>query len=156
MVRNWYEASQMQKVAEEKHVTIYPNHDEDEQVEAFSFPRGIQSKSGRRYTPLIIPPTYLKDFHRPVFRRLWNRCTDALSTPKKLIFLGYSLPAADLHAQFIFRCGFHNEIEGRLKSNGDRYKATGPAEVIIVNPDQDAAMRIESVAGPKFQCKWDS
>jgi hypothetical protein len=144
----------MQKVSEEKHVTIFPNKRDKERIEAFLYPRGIRSKSGRRYKPLIIPPTYLKDFERPVFRRLWNRCTDVLSTPKKLIFLGYSLPAADLHAQFIFRCGFHNQIEGRLKSNGKRYKPTGPAEVIIVNPDQGAAQRIESVAGPEFTCKW--
>ncbi len=151
---NWYEASQMQKVAEEKHVTIFKNQKDDERIEAFLYPREIKSKSGRRYTPLIIPPTYLKDFQRPVFRRLWNRCTDALSTPKKLIFLGYSLPAADLHAQFIFRCGFHNQIEGRLKNDRERYEPTGPAELIIVNPDQEAARRIESVAGPKFTCNW--
>jgi hypothetical protein len=67
---------------------------------------------------------------------------------------GYSLPVADLHAQFIFRCGFHNQLNGRLKKDGGRYAATGAAEVIIVNPDQDAAKRIESVAGPTIPCTW--
>jgi len=39
-------------------------------------------------------------------------------------------------------------------SAGLGYAATGPAEVTIVNPDQDAARRIEAVAGPKIPCKW--
>jgi hypothetical protein len=75
--------------------------------------------------PLIIPPTYLKDFTPSIFQQLWKNCTDVLSTPKRLVFLGYSLPAADLHAQFIFRCGFHNQLNGRLRADGDRYAATG-------------------------------
>ncbi len=95
----------------------------------FLRPREIKSSAGWRYTPLIVPPTYPKDFSRPVFRRLWNRCTDVLSTPKRLVFLGYSLPAADLLAQYIFRCGFHNQIEGRLKKDGTRYPAARPADI---------------------------
>jgi len=151
---NWYDATQIQRVAEEKLVEIFPHERAAERIEAFLHPRAIRSKAGRRYTPLIIPPTYLKDFNRPVFRHLWNRSTDVLSTPKKLIFLGYSLPAADLHAQFIFRCGFHNQVEGRLRKSGSRYPATGPAKVIVVNPDQEAARRIEAVAGPHIPFTW--
>lgn len=151
---NWYEATQIQKVIEEKRVEIFPHRKDAERIEAFLYPRAIKSKVGNRYTPLIVPPTYLKDFNRPVFRRLWNRCTDILSTPKKIVFLGYSLPAADLHAQYIFRCGFHNQVEGRLRKDGTRYPATGAAEVVIVNPDQEAARRIEAVAGPKIRCAW--
>lgn len=151
---NWYEATQIEKVAEEKRAVIFPHKTAKERIEAFLHPREIKSKAGRRYTPFIIPPTYLKDFNRPVFRLLWNRCTEVLSTPKKLVFLGYSLPAADLHAQYIFRCGFHNQVEGRLKSEGGRHTATGPAKVVIVNPDQDAARRLEAVAGPHIACSW--
>jgi hypothetical protein len=151
---NWYEASQIRKVAEEKHTVIFEHSKDAERIEAFLHPREIKSKAGHRYTPLIVPPTYLKDFNRPVFHRLWNHCTDVLSTPKKIIFLGYSLPAADLHAQFIFRCGFHNQVEGRLRNDGSRHPATGPAEVIVVNPHQEAARRIEAVAGPRIPFTW--
>jgi hypothetical protein len=151
---NWYEATQIKKVSDEKRVEIFHHKDNTERVEAFLRPREIKSKSGRRYTPLIVPPTYLKDFDRSIFRRLWHRCTDVLSTPKKLVFLGYSLPAADLHAQFIFRCGFHNQIEGRLREDGTRHSSTGATQVVIVNPDQEAARRIESVAGPDIPCEW--
>src|ERR1035437_2739089 len=152
---NWYEKPVVEPVSADKRVKLFSSEEDDECIEAFLPPRGIKSKVGRRYTPLIVPPTYLKDFNRPIFRRLWNHCTNVLSTPKKLVFLGYSLPAADLHAQFIFRCGFYNQLKGRLRRDGDRYPATGPAEVIIVNPDQDAARRIEAVAGPKVPSIWE-
>jgi hypothetical protein len=33
-------------------------------------------------------------------------------------------------------------------------RATGPAKVTIVNPDQDAARRIEAVAGPDIKRIW--
>jgi hypothetical protein len=151
---NWYEATEILKVGSDKRITIFPSKENTERIEAFLYPRGIKSKSGRRYTPLIVPPTYLKDFSRPLFRRLWNRCTDVLSTPKKLILLGYSLPPADLQAQFILRCGFHNQLEGRPNEEGGRYPPTGLAEVIIVNPDQEAARRIEAIAGPNNSCRW--
>lgn len=153
---NWYEATQIKRVSEEAHVEIFPHATAGERIEAFVHPREIKSKVGRHYTPLIIPPTFLKDFKRPIFRQLWRRCTDMLSTPKELIFLGYSLPSADLHAQFIFRCGFHSQLRGRLKEEGgiDRHDSTGPANVTIVNPDQDAARRIEAVAGPQIPCNW--
>ncbi len=151
---NWYESSQIQKVAAEKRITIFEGATSDGCIEAFLRPRGITSKVGRKYTPLIVPPTFLKDFKRPIFQTLWKRCTDVLSTAKEIIFLGYSLPTADLQAQFIFRCGFHNQLEGRLRNDGRRYEATGPAKVTIVNPDQDAARRIEFVAGPRIACRW--
>jgi hypothetical protein len=151
---NWYEGNQITNVKDKKRITIFGKENEDRCIGAFLLARGIQSKIGKRYTPLIMPPTYLKDFSRPVFRRLWKHCTEILSTAQKIVFLGYSLPTADLHAQFIFRCGFHNQIEGRLKEDGTRHDPTGPAEVFIVNPDQEAARRIEAVAGPDVSCTW--
>ena len=149
---NWYEGTQLEHVPELKRTEIFHDEDESKCVHAFLRPREIKSKSGRRYNPLIIPPTHFKDFTPSIFQKLWQNCTDVLSTPKKIVFLGYSLPTADLHAQFIFRCGFHNQINGRLKKDGDRHEPTGAARIVIVNPDQDAARRIELVAGPNFAC----
>jgi hypothetical protein len=82
------------------------------------------------------------------FRQLWKNSTDVLSTPKRVVFLGYSLPEADLHAQFIFRRGLYNQIHVRLKADGTRHKLTGRAEVIIFNPAKDASDRIKRVGGP--------
>jgi hypothetical protein len=60
-----------------------------------------------------VPPIYLKDFNRPVFRRLWRRGTDVLSTPKKLPVLEYSLPATDLDAQCTFPVRLDAGAHGR-------------------------------------------
>jgi hypothetical protein len=149
---NWYMGTEIDVVSQSKRIEIFHHKDEQKCVHAFRHPRDIKSKSGKRYPPLIIPPTYLKDFRPSIFRQLWKNCTDVLSTPKRVVFLGYSLPEADLHAQFIFRCGFYNQIHGRLKADGTRHKPTGPAEVIIVNPAKDASGRIKRVAGPGFSC----
>ena len=50
--------------------------------------------------------------------------------------------------------GFHNQIKGRIKSGEERYPATGTANVIVVDPDPDAAGRIAAVAGPNVNCDW--
>jgi hypothetical protein len=151
---NWYEGRQLEYVTDLKRIEIFHRKNEDHCVHAFLRPRGVKSTSGKQYTPLIIPPTYFKNFKPSIFRHLWQNCTEVLSTPKRLVFLGYSLPAADLHAQFIFRCGFHNQLHGRIRDADSRYDATGPAEVVIVNPDRESAQRIEAVAGPHIRCSW--
>jgi hypothetical protein len=69
-----------------------------------------------------------------------------------VVFLGYSLPDADLHARFILRCGFHNQVEGEVVSGGKRSTPTGKAEVVIVNPDRGAAGRIERGVGNHICC----
>lgn len=151
---NWYKGTDINVVAESKRIEIFHRKDQTKCVHAFMQPRLIKSKTGNRYAPLIIPPTFLKDFKPSIFRQLWKNTTDVLSTPKKLYFLGYSLPASDLHAQFIFRCGFYNQIHGRLSDDATRHPSTGPAEVIVVNPDRGAFERIRAVAGPQIQCRW--
>jgi hypothetical protein len=109
---NWYKGTEIDAVADSKRIEIFHHKDKEKCVHAFVHPRLIKSKIGNRYAPLIIPPTFLKDFKPSIFRQLWKNTTDILSTPKKLYFLGYSLPQSDLHAQFIFRCGFTTRYTG--------------------------------------------
>lgn len=108
----------------------------------------------RKDPPLIAPPVHLKQFEEPIFREQWQKCTSVLSTAKKVFFLGYSMPAADYHARFIMRCGFHNQREGELDENNGRKPATGAAEVVIVNPDCESARRIEAIVHPENKCHW--
>jgi hypothetical protein len=151
---NWYEGEQLEPVSDAKKVEIFHSKDASKCVHAFLLPRHVMSSAGKHYTPLIIPPTYFKNFKPTLFKRLWRNCTEVLSSPRQVIFLGYSLPASDLHAHFILRCGFHNQLNGRIKDADTRYEATGPAEVLIVNPDEAAAQRIKDVAGPQVRCSW--
>lgn len=152
---NWFEHETGQHIQNEKRVEIYHGKNKTS-VYAFLPYRAPVSKNERVYTPLIVPPVHLKQFDKPIFTKLWQDTVSVISTAKKVVFLGYSMPATDLHVQFIMRCGFHNQMEGVLKKGGTRASKTGEAEVIIVNPDQSAAKRIAAVAGPKHECSWVS
>lgn len=81
------------------------------------------------YTPLIVPPVHLKEFSKPIFTALWRETVSVLSTAKKVVFLGYSMPENDLHVQFIMRCGFHNQSEGIPTTGRKRTAGTGGADV---------------------------
>jgi hypothetical protein len=90
-----------------------------------------------------------------MLQRVWARCVEALSRASKVYFLGYSLPPADWHSRYIFRCGFHNQIEGMptdRHGKAIRAKSTGSAKIVVVNPEIAALRRIESVAGRN--CEW--
>ena len=152
---NWFDKDLGSHLKRIKRTEIFDPNGSDT-IYAFREFRAPVSTRERIYTPLIIPPVYLKNFEKPVFKALWKNCTAVLSTAKKVVFLGYSMPLADLHAQFIMRCGFHNQIEGELGKAKKRKNATGPADVIIVNPDRAAAERIAAVVGPAHNCKWIS
>jgi hypothetical protein len=59
-----------------------------------------------------------------------------------------------MQAQFIFRCGFHNQREGVIVRGGGRSVPSGPAKVTVVNPDSAAARRLESVVGRDSEFEW--
>jgi hypothetical protein len=155
---NWYRGPTAKFLAEDKRTLIYPGQ-AVEQVHAFR-PYRLPRSSRREYMPLIIPPVYGKTFEFAVFKKIWQRCVSVLSTTQKVIFLGYSLPDADLHAKFILNCGFHNQTEGPISEGGARHVATGRALVEIVNPDVGSARRIETAIGcpviwkPMTVAKW--
>jgi len=110
--------------------------------------------SKRDYTPLIIPPTYMKTFKRDLFRRLWQDTVSALSTATEVRFLGYSLPIADFHSKFILRCSFYNQENGELKKDGTRMPSTGKATVTVVDPSEESFNRIKEAVG--MECKWQN
>ena len=150
---NWFEDSSGSTIKADRKFLLFAD---GKKVYAFKKFRAPVSKHGREYMPLVVPPVYLKDFTKPIFRRLWLNCTQLLSTAREVVFLGYSMSAADFHAQFILRCGFHNQIAGELLKGAGRAKPTGAAKVVIVNPDRGAAERIEAIASSEHRCQWIS
>ncbi len=52
--------------------------------------------------PLLIAPTYYKNFNRYA-KMIWHRIEKVLISARKLIFCGYSFPEADLHIRFLLR-----------------------------------------------------
>ena len=152
---NWFEKEHGGHLKPDRRVAVF-DPDGPNTVYAFRKFRSPVSKRRRIYAPLIVPPVYLKNFEKPIFKALWRNCVTLLSRARKVAFLGYSMPLADLHAQFIMRCGFHNQIEGEPRKAGKRKNALGPAEVVIVNPDRSAAQRISEIVGPTHKCLWVS
>ena len=152
---NWLEGELGKAIKREKRSRIFRSSN-DESVYAFQRFRAPVSRSSKTYTPLIVPPVYLKNFERPMFQRLWRKCTEVLSTSEKVVFLGYSMPATDLHAQFIMRCGFNNQVKGELADRGRRKEPTGKAAVIVVNPDRTAANRVQRIVGRDNFVDWVS
>lgn len=147
---NWYLASLGRRIIPERRVKLWTGQGGDESVYCFLRWRAPKSKR-RRYVPWIVPPTHLKDFRHGMLRHIWKKCVDLLSVASEVYFLGYSLPPADWHSRYIFRCGFYNQEDG-LPLNGDRAAPTGRAQVRIVNPDRLAFRRIESIVG--WKCRW--
>lgn len=152
---NWFEGEAGRFVKENMRFVVHPH--ESHSIYAFRDPtRGLSTKHDRVYRPLIIPPIFHKKFDNPIFTKLWQRATSELSTAKRVVFLGYSMPDADLHTQFIVRCGFYNQLKGEVNEHGTRVPGTGAAEVVIVNPDRGAAQRILAAVSTASKCQWIS
>lgn len=108
---NWYAESPSEKLKQEKTFSLSQRNTED--VRVFNRFRNPKSSYNRTYMPLVIPPTFIKDFHNPVFGGIWSNAVAALSKAKEVCFIGFSLAQPDYHARFILRCGFHNQIDGK-------------------------------------------
>jgi hypothetical protein len=118
----------------------------DSKIYAFK-PYRAPSSSRRSYMPFIVPPVFSKSFEEDIFNTLWQEAVSTLSTAASVTFLGYSLADADFHARFILRCGFHNQVDGALRSGGGRRSPTGQAAVTIVDLDDKVGPRIEAAVG---------
>ncbi len=152
---NWYEEKPGANIKEKLRIKIFESNNAGQDVYAFKRFRAPRTKQPRRYMPLIVPPVYMKDFSKPIFRRLWRHCMETLRRADKVVFLGYSMPEADRHAQFMLRCAFANRQKEGVTAGGVlRTQPTERVQVVIVNPDRAAAERTASVVGPGHECRW--
>jgi len=151
---NWYPAETGKHIKPELREMLWHDKDHpDESMYCFLRWRTPRSSHNRQYVPWIVPPTHVKEVGHDMLKTIWRRCVDCLSVAKEIFFVGYSLPVADIHSRYIFRCGFHNQKEGRPSDEEEGREAhTGPAKVYVVNPDNSAFRRIEPIVGEK--CSW--
>lgn len=147
---NWFENKYGRYLTKAKKFSLLGEGSET--IWAFTAFRAPKSKKGRRYMPLIVPPIYQKTFHLDLFRQLWQETVHILSTAKEIKFLGYSLPEADYHARFIFRCAFYNQLHGEPRKDRPRADPTGPAKITIVDPNDAGPKRIQEAVGRP--CAW--
>jgi hypothetical protein len=78
----------------------------------------------------IIPPEWHKAYNQGLFAKLWKDAASAIRANAHIVFIGYSLPPADLHSTALFRTAI---------------KGGGLNSLTVVNPDQEARRRIRTV-----------
>jgi len=79
----------------------------------------------------IAPPEWNKPLRSGIYRRLWPKARAALKDVRALVFIGYSLPAADLPAQALFM------VDAPGQGTAPHLRL-----LVIVNPDAAARARI--------------
>lgn len=52
-------------------------------------------KTGVQYDPLIITPTFLKDYNNPHLEKIWDKAEQSIRKANEICFVGYSIPDAD-------------------------------------------------------------
>ncbi len=55
-----------------------------------------------RYDPMIITPTYLKNYDNHYIGRVWVAAEESLQQADEIVFIGYSLPDADIVLRTMF------------------------------------------------------
>jgi hypothetical protein len=67
-----------------------------------------------RYEPLIITPTLLKTYDNILLREVWRQAEDKVSKADEVVFIGYSLPDADVQLRcMLLRALYKNRIRSR-------------------------------------------
>ena len=148
---NWFERNPGRFITDKKRTLIF-RRKRSTRVYAFLEFRAPVTTADREYPPLIVPPLYSKDFTKPAFTTLLQNCSAFLSTASRVTFIGYSMPATDLHAQLIMRHGFHNQLRARL-TGARRGSPARPADVIVIDPSCESAYRIRAMAGPQHNSR---
>ena len=65
--------------------------------------------------PLIIPPTWQKNYDNPHLAAIWLKAEELLGDTERILFVGYSLPESDVSIRYLlkkslFRCKYKPEI----------------------------------------------
>jgi hypothetical protein len=63
--------------------------------------------------PLLIPPTWRKDFGYSHLDQVWTAAIGALRTATRIIVIGFSIPANDLHFRYLLSAGLRRNISLR-------------------------------------------
>jgi len=94
-------------------------------------------RDGSLMRALITPPAYKKDLSHPVISSLLIEASHELRTARKVVFIGYSMPEADVHIKAILtRAGLQNKevvvVDPFLNDSGkDRYRQMNKNAVFI-------------------------
>jgi len=60
-----------------------------------------------RLDHVIVPPSFTRHYIDPVLQTIWGRLLEELRTADRWVFIGYSLPPADVHLRTLLRHAFN-------------------------------------------------
>jgi len=68
-------------------------------------------RDGHPLSTLIVPPTHNKTLKHPVIQNLLYEAQKEIRLTKKVVFVGYSFPEADIHIKAIFDKNLQEDVE---------------------------------------------
>ncbi|MGB3477591.1 MAG: SIR2 family protein [bacterium] len=91
--------------------------------------------------PVIIPPTWQKEYVNPNLVRMWLTAERLLQKTNKVFFIGYSLPESDVNVRYLLKKSL--------------YRKNAPVEIYIINTadlDSDERKRYKRLFGSTIKC----
>lgn len=85
--------------------------------------------------PLIVAPTWMKDYDNPILRDLWQTAVTRLHQADEVVFMGYSFSEADFQLRYLFSRALHMRY-------GRPWRC-----ITVVNPDQSVVDRYRRFFG---------
>jgi NAD-dependent SIR2 family protein deacetylase len=83
--------------------------------DSYSLKEAVCRKCKTIYSPIIVPPTFFKDFTNVFLNLVLNKAEQSLLEAKHLIFCGYSFPDADMHIKYLIKRVQKNRMGAALK-----------------------------------------
>lgn len=74
-------------------------------------PPGRCPWDGERFEALIVPPSHFKVLHSPVLARLRGEAAQEIRSAKRIVFVGYSFPPADVHLKALIMKNLPRDCE---------------------------------------------
>jgi NAD-dependent SIR2 family protein deacetylase len=63
-----------------------------------------------KFITLIVPPSHIKELNNPIINRLMDESAREIRVSKKIVFVGYSFPEADVHIKALFKKNIKHSI----------------------------------------------
>lgn len=79
-------------------------------------------KNTSEQRPIVVPPTFTKAYDNPFLESIWLQAEHVLQSATRVYFIGYSMPEADIHIQYLLK-------KSLFRQEGDKTK------IIIINPE---------------------
>lgn len=100
-------------------------------------------------SPILITPTYSKDYKNPHVKRAWVEAEQAMKKADRALIIGYSLPTDDVEIALLFKRGLdhlpRNQITVVEYVHGDAEKAPSERTPLERHP---TGQRFRSLFGP--------